>query len=107
MSARLIAIVALVLGAASACGDEGPPNPAPYDDGSGAGDSGGTPFEPPPKRELKRTIEMRNPLGGPPGNLLVDGDFEFSIDFEGTGPQSGWISTPTFEDFAQKNSAAD
>jgi hypothetical protein len=92
MSTRMITIVALVMAAASACGDEGPPNPAPFDDGSGAGDSR-TPFEPPTKRERKRTIEMRNPLGGPPGNLLVDGDFEFSIEFEGTGPQSGWIST--------------
>ena len=43
-----------------------------------------TPDNTPPKR----TVEVRNPLAGPAGNLLLDGDFELSTSY---GPgQYGW-----------------
>src|SRR5262245_4991764 len=47
---------------------------------------------PPEKKPVKRTVETRVPFGGPAGNLLVDGDFEVSISFEGSGEQLAWIA---------------
>jgi hypothetical protein len=38
---------------------------------------------------VKRTVMTRNPYGGPPGNLLADGDFEFSTVGQ-QGAQLGW-----------------
>ena len=49
-------------------------------------DAGPTPDGGPPKR----TIALRNPWGGPAGNLLVDGDPELSTVHAGDQPQSGW-----------------
>lgn len=66
------------LGALGGCGDGGPPNPAPLPSGAGAG--GSIPAVVPGPQA--RRLEERNPWGGPPGNLLVDGDFEHSISFE-------------------------
>ncbi len=40
----------------------------------------------------KRTVEIRNPWGEPPNNLLVDGDFEMSIVVEGHHQQAGWLA---------------
>jgi hypothetical protein len=39
---------------------------------------------------VKRTIGLRNPMGGPAGNLFVDGDFELSALAEGQFGQYGW-----------------
>ncbi len=38
---------------------------------------------------VKRTVETRNPYGSPAGNLLADGDFEFSTVAQ-QGAQLGW-----------------
>jgi hypothetical protein len=38
----------------------------------------------------KRRMLVRSPMGGPPGDLLVDGDFEFSVTVGGHGLQTGW-----------------
>ncbi|MFO0593267.1 MAG: hypothetical protein U0441_37340 [Polyangiaceae bacterium] len=43
---------------------------------------------PPDNTPPKRTVEVRNPLAGPAGNLLLDGDFELSTS-HGPG-QYGW-----------------
>ncbi|MBI4699969.1 MAG: hypothetical protein HY744_02190 [Deltaproteobacteria bacterium] len=83
-------------------GDHGPPHPlAPPEAGTagaaaqggggsttGSGAGGAAPL--PEAGVLKRTVELRSPFGGPPGNLLVDGDFEFSAVPEGWHPQLGW-----------------
>jgi hypothetical protein len=37
-------------------------------------------------------VETRRPWGGPPGNLLVDGDFEHSLSFEQRTQQTGWLA---------------
>lgn len=80
-----VAAAALVAACTSACfGDEGPPNPVPV-----ATVEIPDPAEP---LDVRRRVELRNPLGGPPGNLLVDGDFETSIVIEGNAPQSGWLA---------------
>lgn len=50
--------------------------------GSGGADPGPTGSPP------KRTILVRNPVGAPPNNLLVDGDFELSV--SRGGGQYGW-----------------
>jgi len=52
--------------------------------GSGAGGEGPT---------AKREVFVRNPIGGPTGNLLADGDFEMSIvsGFQ-AGGQYGWVA---------------
>jgi hypothetical protein len=47
-------------------------------------DAGPGPTGVPPKR----TVLLRNPLGGPPNNLLLDGDFELSI--SSGGGQHAW-----------------
>jgi hypothetical protein len=75
--------------ASFACNDE-VLNPAPV-----AGEPSSTtqaPPPPPPKKPIKRTVETRNPYGATPGNLLVDGDFEQSISFEGSGEQLPWYA---------------
>jgi hypothetical protein len=66
-------------------------DPAPRDEpGSAVSSSstsgGGTP------RVVKRRVSWRSTVGKPSGNLLVDGDFEFSIVIEGYGGQSGWLA---------------
>jgi hypothetical protein len=77
----------LAAGALVACGSEGPPNPAPLANQGGAAPTS----EPkPPPAPAKRTVSTRNPWGGPPSNLLVDGDFEFSIGLQGSSQQTGW-----------------
>lgn len=87
-----VSLVVLVLAVASSgCdwADSGPPNPlarsvtTPSIDGGGSeepgpGNDGGAP---------RRTVSMVNPLGGPPGNLLYDGDFELTV---GSGNLTGW-----------------
>lgn len=75
-------IATLLLPALVACGDEGPPNPAPIDTPDIA--------EAAPPGEKIRTVELRNPMTQSLGNHLVDGGFELSIIVEGTSPQSGW-----------------
>lgn len=79
--------LAFVVGA---CKGEGAPNPAPVDEGSTTtGPGGGAPVDPP--GPTQRTVELRNPLGNAAvGNLLVDGDFELSLTFEGSSQQVGW-----------------
>lgn len=63
-----------------------PPPPPPVDGGTGtttpdAGDGG----------PIVREVFTRNPFGAAGENLLVDGDFEFSILPEGAAGQNGWI----------------
>jgi hypothetical protein len=82
--AALAALAALT--AACTVTEEIPPLPAataPADAGSDASPpSTVTPW-------VKRTVETRNPYGGPAGNLLADGDFEFSTVAQ-QGAQLGW-----------------
>ncbi len=78
--AILIALCAL------GCESETAINPAPR--ATATGEPTAEPH--PPAGPVVRKVEMRNPWGGPPGNLMVDGDFEFSIVLEGSSPQSGW-----------------
>ncbi len=101
--ALTLSLVAAVVYGCGA-GDGGPPNPVPLNDttsassssspatggagGSGVGGLGGSAVG--GAGVIKRQIMMRNPLGGPPGNLLVDGDFELSTTYEGYAPQFGW-----------------
>lgn len=40
---------------------------------------------------IVRRVEERNPFGGPPNNLLADGDFELSVSSSTFG-QYGWIA---------------
>ncbi len=55
---------------------------------SGGGGAGGAPLGP-----RVRDVFMRNPMGSPPENLFVDGDFELSIvPEEATGGQYGWLT---------------
>lgn len=62
-----------------------PPPPPPVD----AGIDVAAPEVVPPG-PWKRTVTLRNPLGGPSGNLLADGDFEMSTVPEWIQPQLGW-----------------
>lgn len=96
----------LATGALSACGchDAGPPNPVPIPalepDDAGAGGAGGsTPL--PDAGVPRRTIEQRSLFGGPAGNLLVDGDFEFSATYSGWD-QTGWraFALPSWDSIA-------
>jgi len=95
---RTLALVALLSGSAlgaAACSEEAIA-PAPVDATSsssstgGSDGSGGGTINPPQPR--LRTVQTRNPWGGTPGNLLVDGDFEFSVVIKGASPQAGWFS---------------
>jgi hypothetical protein len=54
-------------------------DPVPVDGGGAAAvqNDGGT-SDAGPGAPVRRTVLERNPLGGPAGNLLVDGDFEMS-----------------------------
>ncbi len=84
---RTLVVAVLCCGSLSTLGclgDEGPPNPVPLE----------VTEVPPPAEpgEVRRRVELRSPVGGTPGNLLVDGDFETSIVIQGTGPQSGWLA---------------
>jgi hypothetical protein len=82
MSTRTLLPLALLL---AACQGEVPPNPVPAE-------SATTPTPPVVPQEARRTVSTRSPLGGPVGNLLVDGDFELSIVIQGASPQSGWYA---------------
>lgn len=68
------------------CDSEGAINPAPR--APATGEPTAKPH--PPAGPVVRTVETRNPWGGPAGNLMADGDFEFSIVLEGSSPQAGW-----------------
>lgn len=95
-----VSLAALALGGlACGSGDSGPPNPvapAPSDattttttgGSSGVGGAGGSAPRPTPRR----TMERRNPLEGMLNDHMVDGGFELSVSFEGTGPQLGWFA---------------
>ena len=83
-------LAAVVCAAVAGCGDEGPPNPAPIVTPTTTATTVTT--TPPTPEAPKRTVSMRNPMGGPPSNLFIDGDFEFSIVLQGSGPQAGWYS---------------
>jgi len=87
MNKHAAILVALSL---SACNDEvvdplvtatGTTTVPPPPDGTG-----GAPVDPGPR---VRDVYLRNPFGGPPDNLLADGDFELSITRNSTG-QYGW-----------------
>lgn len=66
-------------------------NPVPDTSGTLAPGTGGGSVTPPTDGGTRvRTVMTRNPLGGPPGNLLVDGDFELSVS-NGWG-QFPWLS---------------
>ena len=102
-STKLLRAAAWLLGASGVgagalvgctAGDHGPPNPlgkptlaldAGIEQDAGLLDGG------PPKR----TLEVRNPWGGPAGNLLADGDFEHSTVHPGDYPQAGWLAYTT------------
>jgi hypothetical protein len=63
---------------------------APLD--AGAGDAGPGDGGPPTDAgPIVRTVEIRNPFGSEPKNLLADGDFEWSVS-GGTGSQFAWLS---------------
>ncbi|MEZ4443610.1 MAG: hypothetical protein R3B72_31350 [Polyangiaceae bacterium] len=95
MSASSATLLALAAGLALVgCGsekinpaDSGATTSSSGSGGAGAGGAGGSSSSGP----VTRVVEERNPWGGPVGNLLVDGDFEFSIVLEGSSPQSGWL----------------
>lgn len=84
MRRTLLATAVMAASLAACFGDEGPPNPVPTD-------STAIP-DPVQPGDVRRRVELRSPLGGTPGNLLVDGDFETSIVIEGSSPQSGWLA---------------
>ena len=86
MRGRLFACCVVFL---LACKGEGAPNPAPVGDQATTTGAGGS-FVGQPPGPVKRTVELRNPLGNAVGNLLVDGDFELSLTFEGSSQQLGW-----------------
>lgn len=68
-----------------ACGGGEALAPLPGED---AGSDAGAPPPDAGAVTVKRTVTQRNPLGGPPGNLLVDGDFEMSTAYQ-AGSQLG------------------
>jgi hypothetical protein len=61
---------------------------AGLDGGLDAGLDSGAPPADAGALTVKRTVTQRNPLGGRPGNLLVDGDFEMSTEAQ-AGSQLG------------------
>ena len=85
-----LVVAGLTVGACE-WGDAGPPNPVSRPgltlDGGSDQDAGLLDGGP-----AKRTLTTRNPWGGPPGNLLVDGDFEHSTVHPGNQPQLGWLT---------------
>ena len=98
---RSVAIAALApaacaLGSAGCdWGDEGPPNPVPVtapepSTSTNQSSSGGGLL--PAAGTVKRTVSLRNPFGGPPGNLMVDGDFELSTLYDWQSAQLGWYA---------------
>ncbi len=92
---RLMVICAMAsLAAACSFSENTSPNPVATattsSSTSGSGGTGGA--APQDAGVVKRTVSTRSPFGGPAGNLLVDGDFEFSIVLEGHGTQAGWLA---------------
>lgn len=97
MTRRALTLLAMAL--AAACGDAEPVDPvaagaatstgggSPTTTDTGSGGHGGDAGPP------KRTVETRNPFGNvaKSGNLLWDGDFEWSSPFS---DQYGWINYP-------------
>jgi hypothetical protein len=95
--ASSLVIASSLAGLLVACGNE-TIKPAPVDASTtttSTGGSGGSEPEP-PKGTPIRSVETRSPWGGVPGNLLVDGDFEFSVVIEGSQPQAGWFAFGNF-----------
>lgn len=99
MKPTLVSLAALAtIGAVAslaACSEE-KLAPAPLDattssSSSGGSDGSGGDTTNPPEPRI-RTIETRSPWGGALGNLLVDGDFEFSVVVQGASPQAGWFA---------------
>jgi hypothetical protein len=90
VSARRLFCVALAA-AACGCGDAEPLSPlaAPKQEQPPGPADAGTP-PPTDAGPVERRVILRNPLGGPPGNLLADGDFELSVQGEGQTSQVGW-----------------
>jgi hypothetical protein len=96
MSAREWTGLLLAVAMAGACDpSEHGVRPAPTPSGEGGsasstggasagGEGGGHPVE--------RTVETRNPFGEIPGNLLIDGDFEWLALPEGWDVQAGWYA---------------
>jgi hypothetical protein len=94
MKARALVLAALLAG----CRSDGTLAPAPRPEGSAGVTTGGAEPTPPSGTSglvPRRTVGTRVPWGGPPGNLLVDGDFEHSIVPEGQGGQLGWFAFTT------------
>ena len=88
-AAGALVLAALIVGCGE--GDPGGPAPIPADPGPVLPIDAGVDAPPLPEAgPLKRTITMRNPLGGPADNLVADGDFELSTVSDGRFPQSGW-----------------
>src|SRR6185295_11284533 len=95
MSGR-VAIAALLACVAAGCSDEdvNPLATAPAPSHPAGVDDGGFEASPPPvdAGPFRRSVEIRNPLGGPVGNLLADGDFELSTQGDGQTSQTPWRS---------------
>jgi hypothetical protein len=88
LSALLLSLGTLALAGCSVDESLSPVSTAPT--GTALVDAG--PDAPAPLPEAgpwKRSILTRNPIGGPSGNLLIDGDFEHSTVGQ-PGPQTGW-----------------
>jgi hypothetical protein len=84
----LAVLAALACGALVACTDVELHSPAPASTApTDAGSDAAPPLTVTPW--VKRTVETRSPYGGPAGNLLADGDFEFSTVAQ-QGAQLGW-----------------
>ncbi len=83
--AAVVGAVALLAAMGAGClGDEGPANPIETEPPAIS--------DPVLPGDVRRVVEVRNPLGGRLGNLLVDGDFELSIIIQGSNSQSGWLA---------------
>jgi hypothetical protein len=87
-STRLAAALALGAMALAACDSEHGLQPAPR--GDEVVDDRPDPSPAAAPVALERRMLMRSPMGGPPGDLLVDGDFEFSVTVAGHSFQTGW-----------------
>lgn len=85
----LVALLVATVSSGCDWADSGPPNPLELPAATPAVGAGGS-DQPGPGNDAgapRRSVSMRNPLGGPPGNLLYDGDFELTV---GSGNLTGW-----------------
>ena len=89
MKTRLCLWLAAVLAVAAGCDSETGVNPAPLTAPTTTSDGGGgaTGYQAP-----IRKVELRSPMGNLPGNLLMDGDFEWTQILEGDSPQAAWYN---------------